>query len=145
MIMIARVRKDLKTMTDKAPVYGVMVVTAVISIAVTLGGVFFTGTFSNKIEIERLAGKVEQLDKNIQRGVLPVAERDLVRLTAELRSLTAEVRGGMDDRYKGADAARDFKLVFAEIRQITQHQEQNAAAIKENADLIRKHMNGGKH
>jgi len=63
---------------------------------------------------------------------------DVATLTERLAALQHSVQQGVDDRYRGADARRDFALVQQQI-------EQNAHQIEELQKMMRDHSSSEKH
>ena len=63
---------------------------------------------------------------------------DLATLTERMASLQTEVQRGIDDRYRGSDAIRDFALVNQQIKQ-------NAHQIEELEKMMREHVNVDRH
>jgi len=63
---------------------------------------------------------------------------DVATLTERVASLQTEIQRGIDDRYRGADARRDFALVDQQIRQ-------NAHQIEELQKMLRDHAKDDKH
>jgi len=57
---------------------------------------------------------------------------DVATLTERVAALQQDIQQGVDDRYRGADARRDFALVQQQI-------EQNAHQIEELQKMLRDH------
>jgi len=72
--------------------YGKIFISTLMGAALGITITYSTGVASNRTEIVRLATKIE--------------------------SLTSTIAHAMDDRYKGADAARDFGVIRNQIRDI---------------------------
>lgn len=63
---------------------------------------------------------------------------DVATLTERVAALQMEIQRGIDDRYRGADARRDFALVQQQI-------EQNAHQIEELQRMMREHSKDEQH
>jgi len=63
---------------------------------------------------------------------------DVATLTERLASLQDQISTGTDDRYRGADARRDFALVQQQIQQ-------NAHQIEELQNMLRDHARDKNH
>jgi len=90
--------------------YGKIIISSLMGAALGITVTYTTGVSSNKIEIVRLATQIE--------------------------SLNISITAGMIDRYKGADALRDFSLIGEQINNIRRQDQELDAELKEH---IRQH------
>jgi hypothetical protein len=76
-----------------------------------------------KIIVSALLGAALGITITFMTGVSSNAT-EIVRLTTIVQSLTNEVRAGMVDRYRGADARRDFALIQEQIKNVIIHDQE---------------------
>jgi len=66
---------------------------------------------------------------------------EIVRLATNVDNLTKTINDGMNDRYRGSDARRDFSLIAQQIQNIRERDEELETTLKEH---LRDHKNNGK-
>ena len=105
-------KKGLKQMAESEG-YAKVIIAALLGATLGMIVTYSTGVSANRTEIVRLATNVDNLTKTIS--------------------------SGMNDRYTGSDARRDFSLINQQIQNIREHDEDMETAVKEH---IRDHKEG---
>ena len=75
-------------------------------------------------------------------GFIPsyfIANTNMEVLKHEIESVQRQIQAGMDDRYRGADAERDHRLIAQRDSSMREAIQTNAAHIKELEQLLRDH------